>query len=67
MAGPLQAHEIARAAAEGVAIALSARDPEYRGPVHIICGIPPAEFFNASIGGDAGALRVTEVTKRESV
>jgi hypothetical protein len=66
MAGPLQSYEIARAAAEGVAIALSARDPEYRGPLHIICGRPPAELFNVSIGGDAGALRSMEVTKRES-
>jgi hypothetical protein len=66
MAGPLQADEIARAAAEGVAIALSARDPEYHGLTHIICGRPPAELFDVSIGGEPGALRSMEVTKRES-
>jgi hypothetical protein len=66
MAGRLEPHEIARAAAEGVAIALSARDAEYRGPTHIICGIPPFELFDVSIGGEPGALRSMEVTKRES-
>jgi len=66
MAGPLQAHEVARAAAEGVAIALSARDANYRGPVHIICGYPPAELFEVTIGGEPGALRSMEVNKRES-
>jgi hypothetical protein len=66
MAGPLQSHEIARAAAEGVAIALSARDPEYRGPFHVICGRPPAELFDVSIGGEPGVLGSMEVTKRES-
>ena len=66
MASPLQSHEIARAAAEGVAIALSARDAEFRGPVHIICGIPPAEMFEVAIGGEAGALRSMELKKQES-
>ncbi|MBV8530145.1 MAG: hypothetical protein JO104_02425 [Candidatus Eremiobacteraeota bacterium] len=67
MAGPLQSEEIARAAAEGVAIALSARDATFRGPIHIICGIPvDGELFEVTIGGEAGALRSTEMKKRES-
>jgi hypothetical protein len=39
---------IARAAAEGVAIALAARQPRFRKPLKIICGIP-AEIFEATL------------------
>lgn len=65
MARPLQSHEVARAAAEGVAIALSARDENFRGPIHIICGLPPAELFDVTIGGEPGALRSMEVNRQE--
>jgi len=44
MPDPIKPKEIAKFAAEGVAIALSARDASFRGPVHIICGIPPDVF-----------------------
>ncbi len=59
---PLKADEVARAAAEGVAIALRARDPLYRGPIHIICGIPVnGEFgtlFRVTLEADeSGAMR----------
>ena len=66
MAEALKSHEIARAAAEGVAIALSARDASYSGPFHLICGRPPADLFEVIIGGDAGALRTMEVNKQAS-
>ncbi len=48
MPNPLKPEEVARFAAEGVAIALQARDASYRGPTHIICGFPP--------NGDRGVL-----------
>jgi hypothetical protein len=69
MARPLKPHEVARAAAEGVAIALSARDATYRGPFHIICGYPANEEleklfrveFAADVGGVMRAQNVEEI------
>ena len=52
---------IARAAAEGVAIALAARQPRFRKPLRIICGIP-AEVFEATIAPNKiGGFSVTGV------
>jgi hypothetical protein len=52
---------IARAAAEGVAIALAARQPRFRKPLKIICGIP-AEVFAATIAPNKlGGFSVTGV------
>jgi hypothetical protein len=48
MPNPLKPEEVARFAAEGVAIALKARDASYRGTIHIICGFPR--------NGDLGAI-----------
>jgi hypothetical protein len=49
--GKSNLESIARAAAEGVAIALAARSLRTRRPVKIICGIPP-EIFEATIRPD---------------
>ena len=59
---PLKPEEVARAAAEGVAIALRTRDALYRGPYHIICGYPPNDepgvAFRVTLEPDeTGALR----------
>jgi hypothetical protein len=52
---------IARAAAEGVAIALAARQPRLQKPFRIICGIP-AEIFEATITPNKiGGFSVTDV------
>ncbi|MBS0422764.1 MAG: hypothetical protein JSR66_33970 [Proteobacteria bacterium] len=52
---------IARAAAEGVAIALAARQPRFRKPIKIICGIP-AEVFQATIAPNRlGGFTVTGI------
>jgi hypothetical protein len=48
MTSKVDAHKIARAAAEGVAIALAAREAPPRFPFHIICGIPP-EIFEVTL------------------
>jgi hypothetical protein len=68
MAGPLKAEEIAKFAAEGVAIALTARDPNYRGPIHIICGFPvDREMFRVEIIADQqGALRAGNIQEHQS-
>jgi hypothetical protein len=59
---PLKPEEVARAAAEGVAIALRTRDAEFRGPYHIICGYPPNDdigiMFQVTLEADeTGAMR----------
>lgn len=54
----IEPRELARFAAEGVAIALKAREPRFRGPAHIYCGIPP-EIFEVTIVGEAGATQVS--------
>jgi hypothetical protein len=68
MAGPLKAEEVAKFAAEGVAIALKARDPNYRGPIHIICGLPvDNQIFRVEITADQqGALRAGSVQEHQS-
>lgn len=55
-------HEkIARAAAEGVAIALAARPLRSRRPIKIICGIPP-DIFEATIQPDrTGGFTVNKI------
>jgi hypothetical protein len=56
-------HErIARAAAQGVAIALAARAPlRLRVPFKIICGIPP-DIFEATLKPTAaGAINVSSI------
>ncbi len=57
--------EIARFAAEGVAIALKAREPEWRGPVHIICGIPP-EIFQVTLQGNPEGTVSVSVGERQA-
>ncbi len=53
---------VARAAAEGVAIALAARQLQSRRPIKIICGIPP-EIFEATIKPNrVGGFTVGRVT-----
>jgi hypothetical protein len=66
MSDPLKPDEIARYAAEGVAIALSARDRNYRGPVHIICGIPPVLFDVELQADQEGTLRAGKVVEHKS-
>jgi len=51
MPDPLKPNEIAKFAAEGVAIALKARDASYRGTLHIICGDPKV-IYNVEIVAD---------------
>jgi hypothetical protein len=55
--------KIARAAAQGVAIALSARAPlRLRVPFKIICGIPP-DIFEATLKQAAsGAIGVASIS-----
>jgi hypothetical protein len=43
--------ELAKYAAQGIALALNARKLPLTGPIHIICGIP-RELFNVSLGAD---------------
>ena len=69
MQGPrVDAHKIARAAAEGVAIALAAREAPPHFPFHIVCGIPP-EIFEVSLeasrelGVKVGAIKPQQVQK----
>jgi len=61
MAEPLKAKEIAKFAAEGVAIALKARDQNFRGPFHIICGLPPDDIFQVELGNQQGAVAAVNV------
>lgn len=64
MAGPLKPEEVAKFAAEGVAIALTARDPNYRRPVHIICGLPlNKEMFRVEITADQAAPCPREISR----
>jgi hypothetical protein len=59
----VDAKQVARFAAQGVAIALAARTetPEFRGPFHIICGIPK-EIFEVTLEADAaGGFKVASV------
>jgi hypothetical protein len=66
MPDPIKPKEIAKFAAEGVAIALSARDANFRGPFHIICGIPP-DIFNVEILADQqGALRTGKIEEHKA-
>lgn len=68
MSSKVNAHTIARAAAEGVAIALAARETPPRFPFHIICGIPP-EIFEVTLeaeremGVKVGAIRAQQAEK----
>jgi hypothetical protein len=58
-ASKVDAQKIARAAAQGVVIALSAREEAPTGEFHIICGIP-REIFDATIVSDpAGGFKVS--------
>lgn len=63
MAAPkIEAKHVARAAAEGVAIALAARaDPEFRAPFHIIVGIPPDIFRVSLEPGEGGEVNVGRI------
>lgn len=67
-ASKVDAHKVARAAAEGVAIALAAREAPPRWPFHIICGIPP-EIFEVTLeagregGVQVGAVKATQVAR----
>ncbi|HUI22138.1 MAG TPA: hypothetical protein VLZ74_13975 [Methylocella sp.] len=55
----VDARKIAKAAAEGVAIALAAREePPIHGPFHIICGIPPEVFEITLESEQAGGFKV---------
>jgi hypothetical protein len=66
MPDPIKPKEIAKFAAEGVAIALSARNANFRGPIHIICGIPP-DVFNVEILADQqGALRAGKIEEHKA-
>jgi hypothetical protein len=58
--------KIARAAAQGVAIALAARTPlRLRVPFKIICGIPP-DIFEATLKPTAGGgISVTSIVPQE--
>lgn len=70
MSEALTPKEIARAAAQGVAIALNARKGEHGGPKKgelflqrpIICGIPPVIFEVAFNRNTAGELSAGEPT-----
>jgi hypothetical protein len=68
MTSKVEAHRIARAAAEGVAIALAARETPPRWPFHIVCGIPP-EIFEVTLQGSpelgvqVGAIRPHAIQK----
>ena len=66
MSEPLKPREIAKYAAEGVAIAMRARAAQFRGPFHIICGIPP-EIFNVELQADQqGALRAGKIEEHKA-
>jgi hypothetical protein len=66
MSKALNSKEIAKFAAQGVSIALRARDEQYKGPFHIICGIPPDEIYKVIIEADAeGNLQVGSVRTQE--
>jgi len=66
MPEPIKPKELAKFAAEGVAIALGARDANFRGPIHIICGIPP-DIFNVEILADQqGGLRAGKIEEHKS-
>jgi hypothetical protein len=58
-ASKVDARKIARAAAEGVAIALAAREETpIRAPFHIICGIP-SEIFDVTLESDpTGGVKI---------
>lgn len=61
MSEPLKPKEIARFAAEGVAIALAARNEKVHGLTHIICG-RPAELFKVDLHVDQhGSVRVGNI------
>jgi hypothetical protein len=65
MPDPLNSKEIAKFAAEGVAIALAARDERFHGPIHIICG-RPTELFRIEIKADQlGAVRPGQVQEHD--
>lgn len=65
MAESLSHKELARFAAQGVAIALEARQEgaraAYRGPNHIICGIPPYLYKVDLVGEQEGTVRVGNI------
>ncbi len=48
----LAPRQIAQAAADGVALALKAREEFVFGPIHIICGLPAGPIYEFSVGGD---------------
>jgi hypothetical protein len=69
MSEALTPKEIARAASQGVAIALNARKPKPHAnteelfiPPHLICGIPPAIFEVALKADSAGLYSAGEPT-----
>jgi hypothetical protein len=65
MPDPLKPKEIAKFAAEGVAIALTARGATFSGPHHIICG-EPQFLYNVEILADQqGALRVGKIEEKK--
>ena len=63
----LEASQIARAAAQGVAIALSTHPQqskqEFHLPPHIICGIPPYIFQAVLKAGPEGTVTVGAITE----
>ncbi len=72
MSQALSPKEIAKAAAQGVAIALSARKPAPGGvkedfyiPPYLICGIPPYIFEVALTPDQAGGFSSGEPTPKE--
>jgi hypothetical protein len=68
MAAAIDARKIARAAAEGVAIALAAREgPAIHGPFHIICGLPPEVIFDVTLHeNQTGGFNVGSIEARRS-
>lgn len=69
MSEALTPKEIARAASQGVAIAVNARKPKPHAnteelfiPPHLICGIPPAIFEVALKADSAGLYSAGEPT-----
>ena len=62
--------EIAKFAAQGVAIALRARDENYRGPMHILAGHDHGngkpELYKVTLQADAhGSLQIGNIEKQE--
>jgi hypothetical protein len=64
MTSKVHAHTIAKAAAEGVAIALAARETPPRFPFHIICGLP-TEIFEVTLEGRENGVQVAAIRAQQ--